>query len=452
VPEPARPAPFPGNAPLPKKGVYLTGLTGTPLDKLCFVTVHMPSNIYDANSTALDWYVGAVPDLADPDEKKRKWSRVDRAWIDKNKAKLQHNLVWEVAPGGPIHMSYLQVFADRATSAMIGFTHEKRLDYCVGGTSVCSGHAIVIRALTKAFESIGLKIDKPGALQKLLGSDASLGDVGAIFEQVKKQASKLDGNVYEGFEAVNVAESKAPWGAAVKDTAFKWPPIEGVGRIGYRYPWEEFWATRRLPVDGVDPKQNPYMAAIKEIHSQHKSAFKEPSKGMLFVAEYCFRGDTRLPIQIQVAGGMFANAIRDDKAAVVDARNDEKDGLTRTLDNQKHQHDGIWATDSSAYVSCARSRFASEEFMNRAPRNGNGYIYLVRVESGVDVNGTWAEPRVPMECEISVPGGVGWESVVGWRKMVNTKFSGPLFLTKDSKRLPDVKRKALKEAMSFPPR
>ncbi len=76
-------------------------------------------------------------------------------------------------------------------------------------------------------------------------------------------------------------------------------------------------------------------------------------------------------------------------------------------------------------------------------------LYIVGARGAVDVNASWSAPPSPQECELSVPGAVGWEDVVGWRFIKDKQVTGPLYLTKDSKLLPSNPRKRIIEVMSY---
>jgi hypothetical protein len=324
-----------------------------------------------------------------------------------------------------------------------GFTHEKRTDFCSGsGSATC--HAIVLKCLKRGFEALGFKMDGPGIIQKVLSGAPAIGDVAAYVDQMLRGSHVLTtGDVYEGFETVSVSEVAGPWGPKVKDTAFKWPGHT----TGYMNPAEEFWAQWSLPVNAkVAPESNKDIEGVKAVAAGQKSQLKNPAKGMVWANVFAFRGDSRPPIVVKVAGGMFSNATRADRQRHELAA--PNDAVNPVLDNVAHQLHGKLNTDSSGFVSTSSSRYASQEFIHR-DLGTNGYIYLVRVRAGVVVNETWAAPPSPQEFEISVPGAIFWEDVVGWRQVKADQFVGPLFLTKDSKALPSDKKAELKKAMSY---
>jgi hypothetical protein len=427
-----------------KKGLYLTGVAGIPLDKLSFLTVHMAADLYNPSGPGRDAYVGAIPDQAEPDEKKRKWAKLDAAWIAKSKARFVHQPLWELPVDGSIHPAYLELFCDAAARALTGFTHDKRLDFCSGSPSSASCHAIVLKCLKRGFEAIGFKMDGPGLLQKVLGSGPVIGDVAPYVDQMLRGCHVLsNGDVLDGFEAVTLSEIPGPWGPKVKDTTFKWPNAPG----GYMNAAEEFWASWSLPVNPKEaPKPNQDTEGVKAVAAGQKSQLKNPQKGMVWANVFAFRGDSRPPIVLRVAGGMFSNATRDDRQRheLAPAGAD----VNPVLDHVAHQLKGTLNTDTSGFVSTSSSRYASQEFIHRDLKT-NGYIYLVRVRAGVVVNETWERPPSPQECEISVPGAIFWEDIVGWRQVKSDQLIGPLYLTKDSKALPSDKKAELKKAMSY---
>ncbi len=424
-----------------RKGIYLTGLAGVDLNTLSFLTFHMSTNLYDPSAKGHSSYCGAVPDLADKNEKTRKWSKIDPKWVEANKAKFTHHVLWDFE-GGPTHMAYLDVFADGAFAALAKFTHEKRLDFCSGSNSVANGPAIVRKALKGGFERLGMKYDKPSLLQKIFSNDAVVGDVKAFVDDALKGSFKLDGNVYGDFEEVNISEKDGPWGPKPKDTAFKWPGAPG----GYMNGAEEFWAKFWLPVNPKEaPKPNQDTEGCKAIAARQTSKMIDPAKGMVWANIFGFRGDSRLPILVKAAGGMFANATRDDRQEAVKER---VAAGNAPLDHVSHQLAGKHNTDSSGYVSVSSSRYATQEFIRRDLKN-NGFVYLVRVRAGVCVNKTWTQPPSPQECEVSVPGAIPWEDVVGWRQVKDGAFAGPLFLTKDKEALPSAAKDELKKVMAY---
>ena len=115
---------------------------------------------------------------------------------------------------------------------------------------------------------------------------------------------------------------------------------------------------------------------------------------------------------LRSAGGMFSNAARDERQTAVNER------ATPVLDHDAHQLKGTHNMDSSGYVSASSSRYATMEFIRRDLKN-NGWVYLVRVRAGIAVNATWTLPPSPQECEVSVPGMIPWEDIVGWRQVTN---------------------------------
>jgi hypothetical protein len=410
----------------------------------------MAADLYKPAGMGRDAYVGAIPNLAEPDEKKRKWATLDTKWIEQNRARFVQQPLWEL--DASTHPAWIELFWNGASGALSGFTHEKRLEFCSGSSSTASCHAIALKCLKRGFEALGLKMDGPGILQKVLGGAPAVGDVPAFVDQMLRGTHGLStGDVFDGFEAVNVSEVAGPWGSdlKVKDKEFKWPGA----KTGYMHAIEEFWAHWWLPVNPKEkPEPNKDTDGVKAVAAAQKSKLKDPAKGMVWANVFAFRGDSRLPIVLRVAGGMFSNATRDDKKALVDRRHEASEGpapaLAPVLDHLAHQFKGAYMTDSSGFVSTSTSRYASQEFIHR-DLNKNGYIYLVRVRAGVVVNETWEMPPSPQECEISVPGAIFWEDIVGWRKVKDDQFVGPLFLTKDTKALPADKKAELKKAMSY---
>lgn len=452
TPAPARPgAPVPAVPPRPvaaapatpaspdptKKGIYLTGVVGSALDELCFLTFHKPTSLYDPASTCFDTYAGVRLDPAT-----KKWTKIDSAWVAPQKRQLSHELIWEFPDNGPVHVAYLDTFADRVWKHFSTFTHEKAKEFAkatLKGDKKEGCPAFVLKALQLGFEGIGLVAEKPNLLQRLAGTGAAwtANAVKPYVEDLLRDgAAKLDGCVHEGFEAVSVSTVAYPWPAQAKDTAFKY---HGQAK-GYRSGQDEYWATHPIAVDG---KFAPHPVAndLAAINAFQKSKFRDP-KGFVYVNEYAFRGDARLPILVKAAGGFHPNATRDDKQAAVAAR------ATPVLDSMAHQKENDDGSNTSGFVSLSRARQMPLEFIGTRLA-GEGFLYAVRCIGGVDVNATWEKPVNVYEHEISAPGSVGWEDVVAFRRVHMGAMTGPVYVTKDAKALPADKKKSILHVYSI---
>ena len=129
-------------------------------------------------------------------------------------------------------------------------------------------------------------------------------------------------------------------------------------------------------------------------------------------------------------GGFAPNATRDDRRCVAElpyaermAQTDWKGGIKKVyastesfLDNLSHQ--ATWGSDYSGYVSFAKNPYKASKFIGLVlgKEAGVGWIYAVKCRDAIDVEKSFNQPRYT-ENEISVPGGVEWEDVVGWRKI-----------------------------------
>lgn len=147
-----------------------------------------------------------------------------------------------------------------------------------------------------------------------------------------------------------------------------------------------------------------------------------PEGEVVLVSEYGFRGDTRSPLVLLQSGGLHPNAIRHfidvTKQQEFEAK---RDALIKQADEElgshKHPHwdpflhqyryDAI-----SVFLSVSKTPFVGFHFVNIG--GGTGFVYLLRCLSAIDQEATFLKSPFH-ESEISVPGGVDWESVIAFR-------------------------------------
>ena len=114
------------------------------------------------------------------------------------------------------------------------------------------------------------------------------------------------------------------------------------------------------------------------------------------VRELAFRGDTRSPDDIMAAGGMFP-------------RGGTQWGTlahANALDPGRHVGWGGDAPQTTVFVSCSRSYRIAKGF------SGGNYVYLVRVNNGVDIS-NFGVGGGSMQCEVCALFGVKFEDIMG---------------------------------------
>ncbi len=113
------------------------------------------------------------------------------------------------------------------------------------------------------------------------------------------------------------------------------------------------------------------------------------------VRELAFRGDTRSPDTIMAAGGMFPRG-GTQWGTVQDSNRDLDPG----------GHVGWGSPGTTVFVSCSRSYRIAKGF------SGSTYVYLVRVNNGVDIS-NFGTPGPSMQCEVCALFGVKFEDILG---------------------------------------
>jgi hypothetical protein len=143
------------------------------------------------------------------------------------------------------------------------------------------------------------------------------------------------------------------------------------------------------------------------------------------VNAYGFRGDTRDPNAIKNAGGFNPNYSRPDHIAQnVGADQDQALNLDRFLSDANY----------GGYISVAKSYAIAKEFVRD---RGGGWVYACLVEGAFDLppKGRHRDlvgrkiEVVRDEQELSMPGIIDWDDVMGYRKVDATgKFEGNIWL------------------------
>jgi hypothetical protein len=112
------------------------------------------------------------------------------------------------------------------------------------------------------------------------------------------------------------------------------------------------------------------------------------------VRELAFRGDTRSPDTIMAAGGMFPRG------------GTQWGTVPHQSDLNPSRHVGWDSPRTTVFVSCSRSYRIAKGF------SGSAYVYLVRVNNGVDIS-NFGTPGPSMQCEVCALFGVKFEDILG---------------------------------------
>ncbi len=118
---------------------------------------------------------------------------------------------------------------------------------------------------------------------------------------------------------------------------------------------------------------------------------------LAIVRELAFRGDDRTPDAIMAAGGLLPRGGTQWRTILPD---------TKAMD--PGQHVG-WEGDTAKYtifVSCSRSYRIAKGFSR------GGYVYVLRVNQGVDIS-NFGAGGASLQCEVSALFGVKFEDILG---------------------------------------
>jgi len=200
------------------------------------------------------------------------------------------------------------------------------------------------------------------------------------------------------------------------------------------------------------------------------TGYRSPLKQTTYIytSAYGFRADTRPPCELRCLGGFQPNAIRDERQDRIWSGKSVKKtvGLLDSFDHQAN-----WGSDVSGFISVAHAlppALGFAELLTVANKVGqliplaqraSCYVYAVRARDAVDVAATFVKGRYD-ECEISVPGGIGWPDIVGWRKVSwrasqrndqgELHWDSPIYLTVDREVLPALQHDAIVKVLSRP--
>jgi hypothetical protein len=156
---------------------------------------------------------------------------------------------------------------------------------------------------------------------------------------------------------------------------------------------------------------------------------------------YGFRGDTRPPILVKEAGGFNPNYTRPDHIAMHEASkgrisdDDYRQREEGALDLQKFIQDQTFR----GFVSTTKSVIVAKNFGTGYTGTSDGWVYVCFVEGGVHLppatglegGHAWV---LSSEQEISMPGLLEWEDVVGCRHVKRDgDFDGPVYLKQNLK-------------------
>lgn len=359
---------------------------------------------------------------------------------------LAHESIWDFDAAGAPHEAHLDVFSEALFGHFVGFTHETRNEFfkglSVGSSKNCEG--IVLKGLKTAFDALGIASSSYSGLQfrsfrrneiapyvrKLAaaGVDALASDVTKGFRATAPSAAH---------SAKPTDDEKTKIDAMVNDWAVKAQPLahEG-GAVVYD---QDFRAYLQDYAKLVQSRNHVSLGA----------GFRSKLKTGDFVrvSEFAFRSDARPPVMVRALGGFHPNAIRDDLA-----NTREEHAARGDLAFDPFFHQTEVGTGTSAYVSTSRNLRECFYFVRNCQE---AWIYVLRCIDAVDVLATFQQPNVPAEVELSMPGGVGWPNVMGWRKLVKVgdgqlAWEGAIYLSTDAQRLPNDVRERLLTMLQIP--
>jgi hypothetical protein len=382
------------------------------------------------------------------------------SFIDENQLSLEHSLLWDFSdasptsdPLSPVQLakrSYLYLFYTTIFQFYKDFltaSPEVKNNFFKGrtrGGNIENSPGLVMKAIKTGFDIIG--VDSNSALRTTAFTRQ---DILPYFnaEKIKAEAIFPTGDFKWG-ESVSrflIPFRKRPFfNKAYCISAYKVAnntdlaaPRANANPVTQGFAGQTFVKSREevepaLYGDIIREKFNLVTQIPAKSTNDRESAEYNGARNsdLVIVTAYGFRGDTRPPVQVRVDGGFAPNATRDDRRWVAElpyaermARTDwegnkkEVHASTESfLDNLSHQ--ATWGSDYSGYVSFAKNPYKTLNFISLAlsGKAGVGWIYAVKCRDAIDVEKSFNQPRYT-ENEISVPGGVEWEDVVGWRKI-----------------------------------
>jgi hypothetical protein len=502
---------------VPSKGIYLTTLPDVPAKDLCLLTFRKPVSVYSRD--VVEWHAGIrrdgkVGSAAAPAALQAKWVKVDHAFVAANKARFQHELLWDMEAQGSPSIAYLVVLCDEICRFVGGFTHDTRNGFFerLRGPVVESAPSALVKALGVAFAALGITLPPGQGMPPAPASDFRVEDVQAYLDALLAAGKKrLDGLIHGGFDAdPQLATMFVSVTSDPTDVFLKWSLKADRGTTDAN-PYGDYL---RGVADRSAATKDELAGAPTE-DKQFRSALKNPAVGYVFTTEYGFRGESRPPCEIMSLGGFFPNAVRDDKRDAADhtvnkawCRFDKahpgpcRERKRSTLDRMRgkkaapkakgsvfggaalphfpsgpdnknrgvaastgdgvelldsYDHQAGWGSDYSGYVSVSRSMRSAFMFalLNTTGTRAPGYLYACRALDAVDVEATWVKPRYN-EREVSVPGGIPWSEVVAFRRFAYAsgqdvpEWDSPVFFLKDAGLLPAPKRAELLKMFSYP--
>lgn len=461
----------------------------------------------------------------------QRWSRVDRTFFSAMQD-CEHIRLWsfegEDGYPQPYHDDYLDRLDRVIGDWLVGFTHDKCGAFFAEGAQHdesspagdspaasgvdCAG--AVMRILRRGFKALGVALREselhgqrwswqaakdhwlrwggPHSGQLPFGPDftarfdaSDIEDYADALCELGNMLGRFDGMVHGGFDVVRT------------------PNHKNANRAPY-----DLWKTWRLnaPRRTTDSLNQAKLAHVRQHVLAHhlkgprddkvggkgvwsvarsqgdawRGTLASPNQGYVYVTEYGFRADLRSPIQIAAAGGMFPNALREDRQELLALKGQRRAAKLQThlpsaqrargviqketLNNFVHQSSA--GSDYSGFVSVSRSGatacdFCGDQLAEADKSVLHGFVYVVRVHDAVDCNATFSDALFDNEAEISQLGGIRWQDVMGWRKInryyvmpgsqgwAEGQWGDELFIRNDPGLLPPPHRAELVRVMSL---
>jgi hypothetical protein len=180
------------------------------------------------------------------------------------------------------------------------------------------------------------------------------------------------------------------------------------------------------PARTKDPRNIPVIPSTRPHGGRYAYATETAHIRFPRVNAYGFRGDSRAPSAIKDAGGFNPNYTRPDHIAQnVGQAQDQALNIGSFLKNQNY----------GGYISVCKSYAITKGFasgMGGTTARGPGWVYACLVEGAFNIPpaGLHGGINVPYnEQELSMPGLIDWDDVMGYRKVDQTGvFEGNIFL------------------------
>jgi len=219
----------------------------------------------------------------------------------------------------------------------------------------------------------------------------------------------------------------------------------------------EHWKTKNVKMPFAAKKDSDGWEV--QARHPHQEVVNRSGKAVI-VSEYGFRGDSRSPLVLMQSGGLHPNATRfHDDPLKEAAFEDKRRELMQKAQDIYGGHDNPhwdpflhqWKFDAiSVFLSVSFSACTAFHFVDGYCR-GNGFVYLLRCDGAVDQQATFI--KAPFhECEISMAGGVDWESVIAFRPVKDKKLADFCYYRHNNKwaeKEADTQKTALYDLMNI---